>query len=102
MLALVWILFIVLAVWFLMLRPQRKRMQEHQSLVESLEVGHEIVSAGGIHGRIESLEGDVVRVEIAPGTVIRLARRAVARNVTVELRAASDDAEPADEAADEG
>lgn len=84
MFALVWTLFIIVAVWFLLVRPQRKRMQEHQALMASLEVGHEIVTAGGIHGRIEELDSEALRLEIAPGTVIDLARRAVARNLTDE------------------
>lgn len=95
MLALVWTAFIVLAVWFLLLRPQRKRMQEHQELMQSLRVGHQVITAGGIHGRIDDLSDDVAWLEIAPGTRIELDRRAIARN----LDAASEtDDEPAEEA----
>ncbi len=90
MFALIWTLFIVVAVWFLLLRPQRKRMQEHQALMQSLEAGHEVVTAGGIHGRIEAMDDEVLRVEVAPGTVIRVAKRAIARNVTNEQQAEVD------------
>ncbi len=79
---LVWTAFIVMAVWFLMIRPQRRRMLEHQSLLASLTEGDEIVSAGGIYGRVAAVEDDAVRVEVAPGTVIRLAKGAVVRNLT--------------------
>lgn len=81
MLALVWTAFIVLAVWFLLLRPQRKRMQEHQELMRGLQVGHRVITAGGIHGRIDDLVDDVAWVEIAPGTRVELDRRAIARNL---------------------
>lgn len=90
MFALIWTLFIVVAVWFLLLRPQRKRMQEHQALMQSLEAGHEVVTAGGIHGRIEAMDDEVLRVEVAPGTVIRVAKRAIARNLTDEQQAEVD------------
>lgn len=81
MLALVWTAFIVLAVWLLLLRPQRKRMQEHQELMRSLQVGHRVITAGGIHGRIDDLADDVAWLDIAPGTRIQLDRRAIARNL---------------------
>lgn len=100
MFALIWTLFIVVAVWFLLLRPQRKRMQEHQALMQSLAAGHEVVTAGGIHGRIEAMDDEVLRVEIAPGTVIRVAKRAIARDVTDEQQAEVDTT-PSDAADDD-
>jgi preprotein translocase subunit YajC len=45
---------------------------------EALEPGDEILTAGGIHGTLRKVENDLVQVEIAPGTIIRLDRRAVA------------------------
>lgn len=81
MLALVWTAFIVLAVWFLLLRPQRKRMQEHQELMRSLRVGHRVITAGGIHGRIDDLSDEIAWLEIAPGTRIEIDRRAIARDL---------------------
>lgn len=81
MFVLIWTLLIFVAVWFLLLRPQRKRVQEHQALVASLQVGHRVVTAGGIHGRIEGIHGDLVRLEVAPGTVVELDKRAIARNL---------------------
>lgn len=81
---LIWTLFIILAVWFLLIRPQRRRMMEHQALMAGLGLDHEIVTAGGIYGRIQAMDDELVRVEIAPGTVIRLSRRAIARDLTAE------------------
>lgn len=100
MLALVWTAFIVLAVWLLLLRPQRKRMQEHQELMSSLQVGHRVITAGGIHGRIDDLSDDVAWIEIAPGTRIQLDRRAIARNLdNIE---ADDSVEEQDAGIDDG
>lgn len=79
---LVWTLLIVAAVWFLLLRPQRRRYLEHQDLMSGLEVGHEVITAGGIHGRVEALDDDVIHLEVAPGAVIRVARRAVMTDLT--------------------
>lgn len=81
MLPLIWTLFVLLAVWLLLIRPQRRRVMEHAALVAGLAVGHRVVTAGGIHGRIEAIEDDIVRLEIGPGTIIRVERRAIASDL---------------------
>ena len=76
--------------WVLLIRPQRKRLQEQRELHASLEVGDEILTAGGLYGHVRALgDDDDVIVEIAPGTNVRIARRAVAGIVEEE------DVEPA-------
>ena len=81
--------------WLLLIRPQRKRLQEQRELHASLEVGDEILTAGGFYGHIRELgDDDDLVVEIAPGTHVRVARRAVAGVVE------EDDAEPLDAAPD--
>ena len=71
--------------WLLFIRPQRKRLQEQRELHASLEIGDEILTAGGLYGHIRELgdEDDLV-LEIAPGTNVRVARRAVAGVVEEE------------------
>jgi preprotein translocase subunit YajC len=64
--------------WLLVLRPQRRRQLEQVQMQDSLRVGDEIVTAGGIRGHVRRLEEDVLRLEIAPGVEVRLDRRAVA------------------------
>jgi preprotein translocase subunit YajC len=66
------------AVWLLLIRPQRQRQAAQQGMLESLDVGDEVVTAGGLYGHVEAIEEDEVRLEIAPGTVVRVARRAIA------------------------
>ena len=64
--------------WLLLIRPQRRRQVEQSRMQEVIEPGDEILTAGGIHGTVRKVEDEIVHVEIAPGTTIRLDRRAVA------------------------
>jgi preprotein translocase subunit YajC len=64
--------------WLLLIRPQRRRQAEQAKMQDHLRAGEEILTAGGIHGTIKAIEGDIVHVEIAPGTLVRVDRRAVA------------------------
>jgi preprotein translocase subunit YajC len=61
-----------------MVRPQKRRQVEQARMQDSLEAGDEILTAGGIHGTVRGIEDEVVQLEIAPGTIVRLDRRAVA------------------------
>ena len=72
------IIVLLALVWVMLIRPQRRRQQEAQRLVESLGVGKEIVTAGGLYGTVTAIEDDEVRVEIADGVEVRVAKRAVA------------------------
>ena len=67
--------------WLLILRPQRRRASAQAQLWESIRKGDEVVTTGGVFGRVDDVEDDAVRLEIAPGTVVRLDKRAVARRV---------------------
>lgn len=78
---LLWILLPFAVLYLLLVRPQRRRLAEHQRLQSSLVPGDEVITAGGIFGRIAALDDDSVSLEVAPGTVIRLARGAVNRRV---------------------
>ena len=73
------IIVVLLALfWLLMIRPQRRRQAEQTALIQNVEVGDEIVTAGGLFGHVQSVADDELLVEIAPGTSVRIARRAVA------------------------
>jgi preprotein translocase subunit YajC len=74
------IIFLVLifgVFYFLMIRPQRKRQKEHETLVQELQKGDRVISAGGIHGQIESLSDDSVVLKIESGATIRIARGSI-------------------------
>jgi preprotein translocase subunit YajC len=90
--AYIFILALLALMWFMLIRPQRRRQQEAQRLIETISVGKEIVTAGGLFGTITAVDGDEVRVEIADGVEVRLAKRAVAGVV-------SEDEEPDEEPA---
>ena len=76
-------LFVLL--WLLVLRPQRARQAEQLRMQDTLHVGDEIITAGGIRGHVRQLDEEVLNVEIAPDVVVRLDRRAVAAVVRDEL-----------------
>jgi preprotein translocase subunit YajC len=64
--------------YFVIVRPQKKRQLQARALISSLEVGVEVVTAGGIYGRVTELHDDDVMIEIAPQLSVRVARRAIA------------------------
>jgi preprotein translocase subunit YajC len=75
-------------VWFLLLVPARRRRTAHIAMQDSIEVGDEIITAGGLHAYVTAIDGDLVWIEIADGVVAKLDRRAVAavaRDVDVEV-----------------
>jgi preprotein translocase subunit YajC len=74
----IFILVLLVMMWFLLIRPQRRRQMESQRLLNSLEVGKEIVTAGGLYGTITALEDDEARIRIAEGVEVRVAKRAIA------------------------
>jgi preprotein translocase subunit YajC len=85
--------------WLLLIRPAARRKQLQQQLLSSVEVGDEILTAGGLYGHVRAFgEADELEVEIAPGTTVRIARRAVAAVIPAdepdELDADAADDEP--------
>src|ERR1700754_2376181 len=78
---LIWVVLLAAGFYFLILRPQRAMRQRTASLQHSLSVGDEVVTIGGIYGELVDLDDDEARLEIAPGTVIRVARRAISSRV---------------------
>ncbi len=65
--------------WFLLIRPQQRRMRQHQAIVSSLRIGDEIVTAGGIFGTVSRLDDDAITLEVAPGVEMRVLRAAVSQ-----------------------
>ena len=69
--------------YFLLIRPQQRRARAQQALLRSVEIGDEIVTTAGVFGTIIDIDddSDVITVEIAPGTRIRMVRAGVGRIV---------------------
>jgi preprotein translocase subunit YajC len=86
--------------YLLLVRPQKRRLQAQRELLNALEVGDEVVTAGGILGQIVDIDedDDVVTVEIAPGTRIRMLRGGISRRLEDEDEVDDDDADDEDEA----
>lgn len=78
MVSLVPIILMFVILYFLLIRPQQKRAREHQELLQNLKRNDEVVTSGGIYGKIQSLTDKVVVIEIAPNVRIRLVRDQVA------------------------
>jgi preprotein translocase subunit YajC len=64
--------------WFLLIRPQQKRAKEHKNMVEALSKGDEIVTNGGILGKITEMDDNFIELEIATNINIKLQRNSVA------------------------
>lgn len=83
------LIFATLALlWLVVLRPQQRRIRTHRELTASLAEGDEVITSGGIYGVVSRLDGEVVHLDLAPGTTIRVARGAVVGRVTDDDRAA--------------
>ncbi|HVM15261.1 MAG TPA: preprotein translocase subunit YajC [Egibacteraceae bacterium] len=75
------IILIIVVFYFLLIRPQQKRARQHRELVSSVDVGDRIVTIGGLHGTVLSVDEDTVRLELAPNTDVTLAKQAVSRRL---------------------
>ncbi len=65
--------------YFLLIRPQQKRAKQHKELVASLKKGDEVVTSGGLLGKITGTDDNFVSVEIASGVNVKIQRHAVAQ-----------------------
>ncbi|MDR0804013.1 MAG: preprotein translocase subunit YajC [Rickettsiales bacterium] len=63
--------------YFFMIRPNKRKMNEYSKMLAELKVGAKIVCAGGIYGTVKKIDGDKISVEIAKGVVIEIAKQAV-------------------------
>ena len=71
------IILMFVLLYFLMIRPQMKRAKETKAMIEALQKGDEVVTAGGVVGRITKMGEQYLTIEIAPNTEIVVQRAAV-------------------------
>ncbi len=64
--------------YFVLFRPQQRRLKEHQALVSSLEAGDDVLTNGGLYGTVTAIDGQIAELEIADGIVVRIQRSAIA------------------------
>jgi len=74
-------MLIPVAMYFLLVRPQRKRQRAAVSLQQSVEVGDEVMTTSGLYGFVTGFEGDLAWLEIDDNVQIRIARQAIQRKV---------------------
>ena len=84
MLAIVWLVLMAGVFYLLLWRPQQRRMAATRSLQGHLEIGDDVMTTSGIFGKIVELGDDDLRLEIAPGTVVRVARGAIGERLTAD------------------
>jgi len=74
----------IVGLYFIMIRPQRNRQRQQQAMQSSLEVGDEVMISGGIFGVLTEIDDETgtARVEISPGTQVRLLRQGILQRVT--------------------
>jgi preprotein translocase subunit YajC len=88
-----------LAMYFLLIRPQRKRQKAAVELQKSMEVGDEVMTTAGVYGFITGFDGDIAWLEIDDNVQIRIARAALQRKVDT---AKGETATPADDGSGKG
>ena len=69
------LMFVVL--WFLMIRPQMKKAKEHKAMIDALAKGDEVVTGGGLVGKITKVGDNYVTLEIAEGTEVTVQKPAI-------------------------
>jgi len=72
------LVLIFVVFYFLLIRPQNKRQKEHKALVADLAVGDEVVTGGGILGKVTEVKEQFVRVEVSDGVVLKIQRHTIA------------------------
>ena len=70
-------------IYFLMIRPERKRRKEEQKLRDNIQIGYEIMTIGGIHGKIVSIKEDTYVIETIDHSKLMIAKNAIQTNLTV-------------------
>jgi preprotein translocase subunit YajC len=84
------IVILVAVGWLFLALPWRRRQRSHVAMQDAIEVGDEIITAGGMHAIVREAGESELRIEIAPGVVVTLDRRAVAA-VAQEIHALDED-----------
>ncbi|MEL7210675.1 MAG: preprotein translocase subunit YajC, partial [Actinomycetota bacterium] len=84
---------LLLIFYFMLIRPQQKRMREHAELIAALEVGDDVLLTSGIYGTVNNIDRQMLEVEVADGVELRVARNAVSEVVDFDAEDDEDLAE---------
>lgn len=72
------LVFMFAIFYFLLIRPQQKKAKEHKLLLDALKKGDNVITAGGVHGKVTSVDDTIVSLEIAPGVNIKITKSYIA------------------------
>lgn len=84
-----WLLIFVIF-YMLMIRPQQRRVKEHQSAIAAVKKGDDIITGGGIRGRVTKVTDDEAEVEIAQGVKIRVIKSTISHVLSPNTKPAND------------
>lgn len=71
------LILITIVFWFLLIRPQQKRLKEHRGMVDALKKGDKVVTNSGIFGKITDIKEEIIHIEIADGVRVKMQRDAI-------------------------
>ena len=72
------LVFMFAIFYFLLIRPQQKKAKAHKALLESMKKGDNVITAGGVHGKITGVENDLVTLEVANNVNIKITKSYIA------------------------
>jgi preprotein translocase subunit YajC len=84
------LLFVFVIFYFLMIRPQQRRMKQHAATIAAVQKGDEVVTAGGIRGKVTKVSDEEVEVEIAAGTKVRIVKSTLTHVLSKNAKPAND------------
>ena len=84
-----WLLIFVIF-YVLMIRPQQKRVKEHQASIAAIKKGDEVITGGGIRGKVTKVTDDEAEVEISPGVRVRVVKGTLSQVLTKSAKPAND------------
>jgi len=71
------LILVFLIFYFILIRPQQKKMREHEAMLNAIQPKDEVITGGGIYAKVVKAEGDILTVEIAEGVKIKVSRSSV-------------------------
>lgn len=72
------LVFMFAIFYFLLIRPQQKKAKEHKALLESMKKGDNVITAGGVHGRVTAVDEELVTLEVANNVNIKITKSYIA------------------------
>ena len=84
------LLFVFVIFYLLMIRPQQRRMKQHQATIAAVQKGDEVVTAGGVRGKVTKVGDEEVEVEIAQGVKVRIVKSTLSHVLGKNSKPAND------------